>query len=205
MNNNVMQFTIAGLKLVGILFAIVAFVTGCATTGTRVTQTNENIEISDNYSVNSEIREEFNKAVTLLKEEKYPEAIMLLRAVTGKIKKFTGPYINLAIAYIKTDELEKAEDNLKKALKLNKSHPAANNELALVYRKTGRFDEARKIYQEVLSQYPSFLPARKNLGVLCDLYLRDLNCALEQYESYLEVMPEDKKVQIWVADLKSRM
>lgn len=203
MFKSVNRITFKGIKCVGFLFVIVGFVTGCATTGDK--QTHEKIEITDNYSVDSDIRDEFERAVALLKEERYDEAIMLLRAVTGKVRRFTGPYINLAIAYIKTDQLKKAEENLVKALKLNKSHPAANNELALVYRKTGRFAEARKIYEELLNNYPNFLPARKNLGVLCDLYLRDLNCALEQYEGYLKVLPEDEKVKIWVADLKSRM
>jgi len=195
--------TFTGVKLASFVIMMAAFVSGCATTS--VQQTHEKIEITDNYSVDSEVREEFERAVALLKEERFDEAIMLLRAVTGKVKRFTGPYINLAIAYIKIDELKKAEENLVKALKLNKSHPAANNELALVYRKTGRFAEARKIYEELLNNYPGFLPAKKNLGVLCDLYLRDLNCALEQYERYLEVLPEDEKVKIWVADLKNRM
>lgn len=193
----------SALKLASLFFTMVFYLLGCASTGVR--QTQENIEITDSYSVDSEIREEFERAVALLKKEEFDEAIMLLRAVTGKVKRFTGPYINLAIAYSKIGELEKAEETLKKALKLNKSHPATNNELALVYRKTGRFAEARKIYEEVLNQYPAFLPARKNLGVLCDLYLRDLNCALQQYESYLEIQPGDEKIKIWVADVKSRM
>ena len=191
------------ITLPGLFFVVAFMMSGCATTGVK--QTQESIEITDSYSVDSEIRDEFENAVALLKEEKFDEAIMLLRAVTGKVKRFTGPYINLAIAYSRIDDLKKAEENLLKALKLNKHHPAANNELALVYRKTGRFAEARKIYEELLERYPAFLPARKNLGVLCDLYLRDLNCALQQYESYLDVLPEDKKVKIWVADLKARM
>lgn len=185
------------------MLVLAVFAAGCATTETR--QIQENIEISEDYRVDSEVREEFDRAVTLMKQEQYEEAIMLLRAVTGKTNKFSSPFINLGIAYTRTDELEKAEESLNKALKLNKTHPAANNELALVYRKTGRFAEARKIYEELVSRYPNFLPAQKNLGVLCDLYLRDLKCALEQYEIYLSAVPDDKQVKIWVADLKNRM
>jgi len=197
------SFSGVSIKLSILTTFLLIFVAGCATNGVQETQ--ESIEITEDYRVDSEVREEFQRAVAMLKEEQYEEAILLLRAVTGKASRFTGPYINLAIAYNKTGELEKAEENLVKALKLNKQHPAANNELALVYRKTGRFTEARKIYEELLERYPDFLPARKNLGVLCDLYLGDLNCALEQYERYLKLLPDDEKVKIWVADLKSRM
>lgn len=203
MYRSVREFTLNAIRLKVVMIVMVIFAAGCATT--EVKQTQENIEISEDYSVDSEIRDEFERAVVLMKEGQYADAIMLLRAVTGKTSKFSGPFINLGIAYIKTDDLEKAEESLNKALKLNKVHPAANNELALVYRKTGRFAEARKIYEDLLVMYPTFLPARKNLGVLCDLYLRDLNCALQQYENYLSVLPDDKKVKIWVADLKNRM
>ena len=163
------------------------------------------IEITESYPVDPEVREEFQQAVTLLKEEKYPEAIRLLKAVSGKASKFTGPHINLGIAYVRTGELDKAEESLKQALELNAYHPVANNEMGLVYRKTGRYAEARQTYESLLTMYPDYLPARKNLGVLCDIYIQDLSCAMEQYEAYLEGMPDDENVKIWVADVKSRM
>lgn len=163
------------------------------------------IEISENFGVDPEIRGEFNQAVNFMSQENYAEAIKLLKAVAGKTSKFSAPYINLGIAYSRTGDTEKAEENFKSALEINKLHPVAINELGLIYRKTGRYVEARKLYEDLLSMYPDFLPARKNLGVLCDIYIQDLNCALEQYEEYLKGIPEDEKVKIWVADVKSRM
>ena len=163
------------------------------------------IEITENYPVDPDVREEFQQSVALLKEEHYPEAIRLLKAVTGKAGKFTGPHINLGIAYARTGEWDKAEESLKKALELNANHPVASNELGLVYRKTGRYKEARALYESLLAMYPDYLPAHKNLGVLCDIYIQDLRCALDQYQAYLEGMPDDEKVKIWVADVKSRM
>jgi tetratricopeptide (TPR) repeat protein len=163
------------------------------------------IEITENYPVDPEIREQFLQAVALLKQENYPDAIKLLRAVTGKTSKFTGPFIDLGIAYARTKKFTEAEKSLKKALKLNPNHPVALNELGLVYRKTGRYKDAQKLYETLLQLYPDYLPAHKNYGVLCDIYIQDLNCALEQYEAYLKGIPDDKNVKIWVADVKSRM
>ena len=208
-----------------VLCASVALLSACATTGGPQSQARQAgkedcsstvrgrgdcmasgvIEISENFGVDGEIREEFRKAVTLLNEEKYPEAIALLKAVTGKTSKFSAPYINLGIAYERTGEMDKAEESLKKALEINGRHPVAGNELGMVYRKTGRYQEAREIYQSTLRMYPDFLPAIKNLGVLCDIYLQDLNCALEEYDEYLKRLPDDEKVKIWVADVKGRM
>jgi tetratricopeptide (TPR) repeat protein len=116
----------------------------------------------------------------------------------------TAPHINLAMAYEKMGKLPAAEESIKKALELNPEHPVANTEYGLLYRKTGRFAEARQAYERTLKQYPDFLAARKNLGILCDMYLRDLECALTQYQVYSTAMPDDKAVRVWIADLEQR-
>jgi tetratricopeptide (TPR) repeat protein len=215
-----------------LLLVILGFlVTGCATTGSQYgggsapagsgnaacasaaqaggaqqnCQHRGPIEITEDMPVDAEIKEEFKQAVIQLKQENYPEAIRLLKTVTGKTSKFTAPYIDLGIAYSRTKEYDKAEESLKKALSINRTHPVALFELGLVNRKTGRYGDARKLYETLLQIYPDFLPARKSLGVLCDIYMQDLSCALEQYEAYLKGRPEDEKVKIWVADVKSRM
>ncbi len=44
-----------------------------------------------------------------------------------------------------------------------------------------------------------------NLGVLCDLYLRDLDCALAHYRRYQTLTEEnDRRVALWIADLSRR-
>ena len=73
-----------------------------------------------------------------------------------------------------------------------------------MYRKTGRFSEAKNIYENIIKNYPQFLPARKNLGILCDLFMNDLDCAIEQYDIYLKIRPNDKDIKIWLTDLKRR-
>lgn len=162
------------------------------------------IEISEDFKVDPAVQQQFDTALRLLKEEKYDEAIRLLKSVTAKAKRFSAPHINLGIAYVRTEQNELAEESFKNALEYQPGHPVALNELGLLYRRTGRYLEAREAYESVLAAYPDFLPARKNLGVLCDIYIQDLNCAEDQYEEYLLGMPEDEKVKIWLTDVKSR-
>jgi tetratricopeptide (TPR) repeat protein len=98
--------------------------------------------------------------------------------------------------------MEEAEANLKKALEINPSHPVTLNEYALLYRETGRYAEAKQLYQQLVERYPQFMPARKNYGVLCELYLNDKECAISQYEVYLGKNPQDEDVKLWLTGLQ---
>jgi len=73
-----------------------------------------------------------------------------------------------------------------------------------VYRKTGRFAEARSSYERALAIYPGYHFARRNLAILCDLYLADLDCALANYEAYMATVPGDDEASMWIADIRNR-
>ncbi len=190
-----------------ILLCLIALLTGCAGSGgVRLSSGGDNaISFYENRSVDLAVRKEFDAAVVLLRKQKYAEAIKLLQKVIRQSQNNSAPYINIALAYEMTDEMGLAEDNLKRALAINPYHPAAMNEYALLYRRTGRFAEAKKLYEGLLDKHPSFMPAHKNLGVLCELYLNDLHCALDQYEVYNRALPDDEEVKLWIVGVKQKL
>lgn len=149
-------------------------------------------------------RRDFNRAVDFLNNEEYSKAIELLEKIIGESPEVTAPYINLAIAYRKIGKPEQAEEQLKTALKLFPKHPVASNEYGLLLRAAGRFAEARDVYGATLEKYPEYLPARKNLAILCDLYLNDPASALAQYEKYNEINPGDEQVKLWISEIRLR-
>ncbi|VAW61977.1 hypothetical protein MNBD_GAMMA11-686 [hydrothermal vent metagenome] len=155
--------------------------------------------------IDAAVKEQFNTALAALKSENYDEAIRILENVIALEKRVPAPYINLAMAYEKKNRLKKTERYLLDAVKIDLSHPVANNQLGLLYRKQGKFADARKAYTNALINHPDYLPVIKNLGILCELYLRDLACASQQYEHYQSLQPDDKTMKIWISDLNQRM
>jgi tetratricopeptide (TPR) repeat protein len=160
--------------------------------------------IIQSVPVDAGARRDYEAAVRLLEESRFEPAIALLVKVTNQAPILTAAHIDLGIAYARIGDLDHAEASLRKALELNPRHPAALNELGLVQRRKGQFAQARTSYEAALAEFSDFHYAHRNLAILCDLYLGDTGCALEHYEAYRRMVPDDPEVEKWVVDLRNR-
>lgn len=199
---------IAVLKMpvtTGMILLLIIQLYGCAVEKPKAIGTAINNPVVAVAVIAPDVRADFDSAMNHIKAEEYDAGIEQLSKVVKAAPNIAIPSIDLALAYKKTGKMKLAEDSLKQALNAEPDNPVANNELALLYRKTGRFAEARKVYEKILEKYPNFRMAHKNLGILCDLYMRDYQCALKQYEYCSDVVQDDKTVKIWIADLQNRI
>ncbi len=190
---------------------ILVLLSACASTGRRSTATvtrlndgRQGFVIHETPVMDSGSRADFDRAVGMMNEGKNDAAIDLLTRVIYRSPGVTAPHIDIAMAYMRTGKTELAEQHFKAALALVPSHPVASNEYGLLLRRSGRFKEARDVYENAIDVFPEYLPARKNLGILCDLYLNDSACALRQFETYSKAMPADEQVKTWIAELRMR-
>lgn len=197
------------IQLTGVLM-----VAACASSGsTSKTPSTAHIEIQDavgftiteDARVSDNVRLDYEQAVSELGRGDKEHGLRLLQAVADAAPELSAPRIDLGIAYHQANDLEAAEQQLRRALEANPQHPIALNELGIILRKTGRFQEARRSYEAALAVYPGYHYARRNLAVLCDLYLADLECALQNYEAYMATVPSDDQASMWIRDLQYRM
>ena len=187
---------------------------GCATTtSTKAPEPSSEIEMVDQFGftmtedtrISDEVRLDYAQALAYFEQGWQDEGIELLETVAQAAPTLSAPRIDLGIAYHQLGDLENAQRYLLEALALNAEHPTAHNELGIVYRKQGEFQLARQSYEAALAVYPGYHYARRNLAILCDLYLADLTCALENYEAYMETVPVDAEAEIWIADIRTRL
>ena len=177
----------------------------CATDSTKPDGSISGAASKQVFDIDSDIEDEFGRALSHLKSKEYDAAIKILEKIIEVEKRVPAPYINLGMAYDMKGDREKAEKYFLDAVNVDLTHPVANNQLGLLYRKQGRFDDARKAYTNALTENPDYLPVIKNLGILCEIYIRDYPCALQQFEHYQNLQPDDKTMEIWVTDLSRRI
>ena len=99
-----------------------------------------------------------------------------------------------------------ALDRYREAFDMNPGNALTANNLALLLRERGRFEEAVTVLSKGLSHSPDTAELHYNLAVISELYLLDLDGALTHYCRYRELAgTEDKQVAGWIADLERRL
>jgi len=118
---------------------------------------------------------------------------------------YPGAFVNLAIIHAGNGDDAATRSAIDAALSLQPDHPAALNQLGMLLRRNGKFIEAEAAYLKAVTVSPEYALAHYNLGVLNELYLQRLDTALQHFETYQELVGDDKQVGKWISDLTRRV
>ena len=151
-----------------------------------------------------DVLKEMEKALETNKN--FSEALRMFEELEAQYPGFSGPRTNIGMIYIHQQQFEKAAEAFKKALEINDENEFAYSNLALTYRELGKFTEAKESYQKAIELNPNDPLPHYNLGILAELYLRDLPLAVQSFEHYkLANRKKDPEVDNWLIDLNNRI
>ncbi len=182
-----------------------SILTGCSTTTKTGKAKNKNAQQNNTIILtgDSSIDAPFTKALSMIKNNQFNSAEPLLLDLTRSQAQLTGPHANLGIVHYKKGEYNKAEARFRTVLKLAPDHTIAYNYLGMTLRQLGRFEEAQQAYKSAIATDSDYSYAHLNLGILYDLYMKKPANALFHYQQYQTLLgSEDKKVSLWIKDLK---
>lgn len=189
--------------LQGIATAIVALaLAGCASGPHPVEGDAASQAAAD---IPAEARTRFEEATAIMAAGDLTEAELRFEAFVLEYPGYPGAWTDLAILHAAQDDDAAAEQCITKALELAPEHAVALNQLGMLRRRQGRFADAEAAYLKAVTADPEYALAHYNLGVLYELYMQQLETALQHFERYQELSGEDEQVAKWIVDLQRRV
>ena len=158
-------------------------------------------------------QQQFTQAKQLMQQQDFANAAELLQKIVASQADFAGVWYNLAVCQWQLNQAGEAESSLQQALvadaksaslnlsaslnqngSLNKS--ASLNLLGILAREQGQFGQAEQYWLQAV-QANDTAAAHKNLGILYELYLGQLNQAQRHYQRYFE-LSQDPQAKMWL-------
>ena len=158
-------------------------------------------------AVPQEAQAQYDKVITTIEAKAFNSAATMLNDMIKTYPQLLGLQASLGWVYLQLADFEKAESVLTPLLTNPVLYkPDAFITLGIVYREQGKFKQALQVYEQGLVIWPESYLLNKNMGILNDLYLGDLNKALTHYQLAKDFQPQkDRQLSGWIKDLERRV
>ena len=183
--------------------ALVALAAGMAACGSSGTKTDAALPAGPDPVAIARYQE----ALVALQAGDELQAERQLQALVEACPAYAGPMVNLAMIQARRQELEPAAALLQRAVTVCEHCAVSWNQLGVVQRQQGQFDDAEQSYLKAIAADANYANARFNLAVLYELYLQRPELALDQYARFRELTAADSavaEVDKWIIDLQRR-
>jgi len=151
-------------------------------------------------------QQDYLLAIAALKKGDSAKALELLLRLSREAADKPNVFTNLGLAYFQLQQADLAAQAFAQALARNANDAIAHNHLGILKRRKGEFQDALLEYQRAIEIDADYALAHLNLGILFDLYLQDLEKALQQYRKYMDLTSEENaQVAGWIVDIERRL
>ncbi len=134
--------------------------------------------------------ENYNRGVRLLKAKKYDDAIKSFETAIHIDSTRAESYQNMAFAYIKKNDIKKAEELYKKVLELKKTDPKIYFTLGSVYYNEKQYQQAIGMFEKAIELDPNNKDAFSYLALAYDM-TGDSQKAFAMYQKAIKNNPKD--------------
>lgn len=134
------------------------------------------------------------------------QAIELFTQLIQRYPDYPKAHLNKGLLLLNKKQYEAAQTSFQQAIKQDSNDAIAYNHLAVTQRHNGQFNQAKDHYELAIKINPEYANAHLNLAILYDIYLQQLDKALEHYLRYQSLIKQpDELLEKWIIDLKTRM
>ena len=135
----------------------------------------------------------------LIKQKKAEQALPQVYALLKVFPQNADAQHLAALAHKSVHQDQQAIEHFLKSLSLNTLQPEVHNNLANLYKSSGRFDDAETHYGLAISMQPGFVEALRNLAI-CLSSRNDYQTAIETFNKLLSLKPNDVSALSGLAD-----
>lgn len=180
-----------------LLFLLVLGLSSCTQQTIKPTD-DGNISNVSSYELDT-----YKSGITALNNKDYAKAQRIFTQLIRNQPALAGPYTNLALLHYKNGKLDESLKLVNKALELNPNQAQAYNLRAQIYIKNNKVNDAKNDYIKAIQLKPDYINAQYNLALLYDIYLQEIELAIQHYEIYMTLIKKpDQATQEWVSHLK---
>lgn len=145
----------------------------------------------------SRLKGNLEEGARLMQEKRWEEAVRLFEAMAERSPKQAEIFYRLGVGYLELGRFQKAEEALKRSLRLNPAHTQASLHLARLYESTQRLQEALSVYERIIEVDPMGETAQFSLlkkSLIEGIFLArsgDFDGALRLFKSAAQIAPDD--------------
>lgn len=178
-------------------------ISGCSLLGSKPSLQDRALDHSQ--PIPEALTQAYNQGLLLLEKEQYQEAQAQWQDTAEQWPNYPGIWSNLALSQWHLEQYQAGLDSNKKALELNADFCPANKVQALLEKEIGEFETAIQYYERAGKCAPEDADIPYNIGIIYDLYIKDLKQALTYYNQAQEMLNEENEtLAMWIADLQNR-